>query len=74
VERNEALKRTSSAAEIIMKSISMIHRTEKAIRISIGAGSISMKTPRKRGIESSSAIDRKKEARIVAGRKKRRHG
>ena len=45
-ERKEALKRTSSAAEITMKSISMIHRAEKAIRISIGAGSTSVNTPR----------------------------
>jgi hypothetical protein len=74
VERKDALKRTSSIAEIIMKSIRMIHRTEKAIRISIGAGSNSVSTVGKWGIESSSAIDRKKEARIVAGRKKRKHG
>ena len=57
-----------------MKSISMIHRTEKVIRISMGAGSNSVSTVGKWGIESSSAIDRKKEASIVAGRKKRKHG
>jgi hypothetical protein len=47
VEIKEALKRTSSAAEIIMKSISMIHRIEKTIRLSIGRGVITVKTPRK---------------------------
>jgi precorrin-6B methylase 2 len=74
VERKDALKRTSSIAEIIMKSISMIHRTEKAIRISIGAGSNSVSTVGKWGMESASAMDRKKEARTVTGRKKRKHG
>jgi hypothetical protein len=74
VGRKEALKRTSSVADIIMRSMSMIHRKEKAIRISMGAGSNSVSTTGNWGIESSSAIDRKKEARIVAGRKKRMHG
>jgi hypothetical protein len=74
VEREVALKSTSSIEEIIMKSISMIHRTEKAIRISMGAGSNRVRTIGKWGIESASAIDRKKEARIVAGRKNRKHG
>jgi hypothetical protein len=70
----DPLKRTRSTAENIMRSMSMVHRTEKTARISMGAGSISISTVRKRGIESSSAIDRKKEARIVAGRKKRTQG
>jgi hypothetical protein len=72
VEIKEAWKRTSSAAEIITKSIRMIHRTEKAIRISIGV--VGVETPRNLGTVSPNAIDRKKKARVVAGRKKRRHG
>jgi hypothetical protein len=65
----DPLKSTRSTAENIMRSISIIHRTEKATRISMGAGSMSVSGARKRGIESPRAMDRKKEDRIVAGRK-----
>jgi len=70
----DPLKSTKSTAEDIMRRISMIHRNEKATRVSIGASSTSMSVVGKRGIESSRAIDRKREARIVAGRKKRTQG
>jgi hypothetical protein len=70
----DPLKRTRSTAKNVMRDTSTIHRTEKATRISMGAGSTNVSTVKKCGIESSSAMDRKKEARIVAGRKKRTQG
>jgi hypothetical protein len=70
----DPLKSTRSTAENIVRSISIIHKTEKAARISMGVDSTSASGVRRRGIESSRAMDRKKEDSIVAGRKKRTQG
>jgi hypothetical protein len=70
----DPLKSTRSTAEDIMRRRTTVHRNEKATRVSIGAGATSVSAVGKRGIESSRAIDRKREARIVAGRKKTTQG